>query len=108
MGSNRMTLAPTTTAAAVSSMGRKAHGACIDDSFFQRHALRAAQFDEVDEDDRIAHNDPAPAMKPIIEVAVKNAPIMACAGKNADQRERDRCHDHQRRVERSNQPTTST
>ena len=43
---------------------------------------------------------PAPAMNPIIEVAVKNAPISACAGRMPDERERDGQHDRQRRDER--------
>ena len=43
---------------------------------------------------------PAPAMKPIIEVAVKNAPISAVRRQDADQRERNRHHDDQRREER--------
>ena len=35
---------------------------------------------------------PAPAMKPIIEVAVKKAPISAVRGQDADERERDGHH----------------
>ena len=42
---------------------------------------------------------PAPAMKPIMEVAVKKAPISQCAGQDAHQRQRDRRHDDQRRDE---------
>ena len=40
---------------------------------------------------------PAPAMKPIIEVAVKNAPSKSVRRQDADQRERNRRHHNQRR-----------
>ena len=43
---------------------------------------------------------PAPAMKPIIEVAVKNAPEQAVGGQDADQREGNRRHDDEWRHER--------
>ena len=51
---------------------------------------------------------PAPAMKPIIDVAVKYAPMQAVRRHYADQRERDRRHDDERRPERPEPPTTST
>jgi hypothetical protein len=50
MGSNRITLAPTTTATAVSSTGRKTYCAGIDHGMLKAHALLAAQFDEVHQD----------------------------------------------------------
>ena len=52
---------------------------------------------------------PAPAMKPIIEVAVKNAPISRVRRQDADERERDRGHDESAASTNDwNQPTTST
>ena len=43
---------------------------------------------------------PAPAMKPIIEVAVKNAPSSACAGRMPTSENGIGGHDHERRHER--------
>jgi hypothetical protein len=43
---------------------------------------------------------PAPAMKPIMDVAVKNAPIAACAGKMPTRVKGIRAHNDQRSFER--------
>ncbi len=61
--------------------GSEADGASLDHGLVDGHPLADPVLGEVDEDDRVAHHDPAPAMKPMREVAVKNAPIAACAGK---------------------------
>ena len=80
-GSNRMTPAPTTTAAAVSAIGRNRSApasttACSSDSpscnFNCMKSTRMIEF---------RTTMPAPAMNPIIDVAVKKAPMAACAGR---------------------------
>ena len=50
---------------------------------------------------------PAPAMKPIIEVAVKNAPSIR-GRQDADQRQRYRQQDRERPANDWNQPITRT
>src|ERR1035441_3474115 len=113
MGSKRMMAAPTTTAAAVSSMGRKrtapasmtAASSAIPSC--KRNSTKSTRMME------FRTTIPAPAMKPIIEVAVKKAFIMPCAGRiptsendrlhrrqNSHQREWNRRHDDERRDER--------
>src|SRR5919109_1553487 len=80
IGSNKITLAPTTTAAAVKSMGRKrtapasATASSSDIPCDRRSSMKSTRMME------FRTMMPAPAMKPIIEVAVKKAPINACAG----------------------------
>src|ERR1035437_7477016 len=81
MGSKRMIPAPTTTAAAVNSMGRKrtapasmtAASSAIPSC--KRSSTKSTRMME------FRTTIPAPAIKPIIEVAVKNAFIMPCAGR---------------------------
>ena len=81
MGSKRITPAPTTTAAAVSSMGRKRTApASITASSSgmpspSRSSMKSTRMME------LRTTMPAPAMKPIIEVAVKKAPSRPCAGR---------------------------
>ena len=81
IGSKRMTNEPTTTAAAVSSMGRKrtapasttaSSSAMPWRSFSSMKSTRMIEFRTM---------IPAPAMKPIMEVAVKNAPKSQCPGR---------------------------
>ena len=60
MGSKRMTEAPTTTAAAVSIMGRNRTAPASIDRLVQGHALLDPQFDEVHQDDGVAHHDAGP------------------------------------------------
>jgi len=62
-------------------------------------SLREAQLHEIHEDDRVAHDDSRPAMNPIIEVAVKNAPS-ARGPEGSHEGEGDRGHDRDRRAER--------
>ncbi len=95
-----MTAAPTITAAAVSIIGRKRTApASITASAsgipcFSRSSMKSTRMIE------LRTTIPAPAIKPIIEVAVKNAPINRVRRQNADQRERNRRHDRERRFER--------
>ena len=49
--------APTTTAAAVSTIGRNRTAPASTTASLQRHALAQPQLDEVHEDDRVAHHD---------------------------------------------------
>jgi len=80
IGSKRMTAAPTIMAAAVRAIGRKRTApasttACSRESpSFNRNSMKSTRMIE------LRTTMPAPAMKPIIDVAVKNAPIAACAG----------------------------
>ena len=81
IGSNRITAEPTTTAAAVSSMGRKRTApASITASSSgmpcaSRSSMKSTRMME------LRTTMPAPAMKPIMEVAVKKAPSSPCAGR---------------------------
>ncbi len=76
-----MTDAPTTTAAAVSIMGRKrtapasitARSSGIPCA--SRSSMKSTRMME------FRTTIPAPAIKPIMEVAVKNAPSIQCAGR---------------------------
>ena len=76
-----MTEDPTTTAAAVSNIGRKrtspASSTASDRGIpsARRSSMKSTRMME------LRTMMPAPAMKPIIEVAVKKTPKMACAGR---------------------------
>ncbi len=80
MGSARITEAPTTTARAVSSMGRKRTAPASTTAWASgspsliRSSIKSTRMIE------FLTTIPAPAMKPIIEVAVKKAPNAQCAG----------------------------
>jgi len=58
-----MTAEPTTTAAAVSAIGRKRPHR-IDDRLLERHPVADTQLDEIHEDDRVAHDDPGAGDEP--------------------------------------------
>ena len=79
IGSNKITLAPTTTAAAVSSIGRKRSAPASTTACSsvmpcsRRSSMKSTRMIE------FLTMMPT-AAKPIIDVAVKNAPISACAG----------------------------
>ena len=75
----RITAAPTTTAIAVSSMGRK-RTAPASTTASASGMPSANEFNEVHQDDQLRTTMPAPAMKPIIEVAVRRAQ-RPCAGR---------------------------
>src|SRR5512137_2065353 len=81
IGSKRMTKAPTTTAAAVSSMGRKRTAPASTTAsasgmpWARRSSMKSTRMIE------LRTMMPAPAMKPIIEVAVKKAPRRPWAGR---------------------------
>ena len=81
MGSARMTAAPTITAAAVSTMGRNrtapASITARSNGIPSRRpcSMKSTRMIE------LRTTIPAPAMKPIIDVAVKNAPMAPWAGK---------------------------
>jgi len=81
IGSKRITAAPTTTARAVSSIGRKrtAPASTTASATGMPSAMRVSMKSTRMIEFRTTM--PAPAMKPIIDVAVKNAPIAACAGR---------------------------
>ena len=74
----------------------EAHCAGIDDGVLQRHALRAAQFDEVHQDDRIAHDDARAGNEADHRGRSEERAHHRVRRQNADQRQRDRRHDHQR------------
>ena len=80
MGSARMTLAPAITAIAVSSMGRKRTAPASMTASLKampsarRSSMKSTRMME------LRTTIPAPAMKPIMLVAVKKAPIAPCAG----------------------------
>src|SRR5579859_6014297 len=81
IGSNKITAAPTTTAAAVSSIGRKRIAPAsmtalsMDNPSRNRSSMKSTRMIE------FLTTMPAPAMKPIMDVAVKNAPMRPCAGR---------------------------
>jgi hypothetical protein len=81
IGSNRMTAEPTMTAAAVSAIGRKrtapasTTASSIDIPSRTRSSTKSTRMIE------LRTTMPAPAMNPIIDVAVKKAPSSACAGR---------------------------
>ena len=80
IGSARMTRPPTTTAKAVSIIGRKRtapdsmHASASERPWLRRSSMKSTRMME------LRTTMPAPAMNPIIDVAVKNAPIAAWAG----------------------------
>ena len=81
MGSAKITLAPTTTASAVSNIGlNRTAPAAITASrngnpSARRSSMKSTKMIE------FLTTMPAPAINPIIEVAVKNAPSAQCAGR---------------------------
>jgi hypothetical protein len=81
IGSKRMTADPTMTAAAVSAIGLKrtvpaSTTACESGTPSRsRSSMKSTRMIE------FRTTMPAPAMKPMVEVAVKNAPIRAWAGR---------------------------
>lgn len=81
IGSVRMTRPPTTTASAVSIIGRNrtapdsTHASASDRPWLSRSSMKSTKMIE------LRTTMPAPAINPIIDVAVKNAPISACAGR---------------------------
>jgi hypothetical protein len=86
-----MTAAPTTTAIAVSSMGRK-RTAPASMTARQRHAFRIRSSMKSTRMMLFRTTMPPPAMKPIMLVAEKKASI-AVRRQNADERERNGDHD---------------
>ncbi len=99
MGSNKITLAPTTTAAAVSSMGRKRTAPASTTASSSDIPCVAAQFNEVDEDDGIAHDDSGARDKSDHRRSREECSHQSVGRKNANQRQRNRRHDDQRRDE---------
>ena len=81
VGSNRITPGADDDGGCGERHRPEPHRAGIDHRLFERQAVAEPQLDEVHQDDRVTHHDPGTAMKPIIDVAVKNAPIAACAGR---------------------------
>ena len=81
MGSARITEEPTTTARAVSSMGRKRTAPASTTAsargrpWLRRSSIKSTRIIE------FRTTIPAPAMKPIMEVAVKKAPRAQWAGR---------------------------
>ena len=81
MGSKRMTEAPTTTAAAVSIMGRKRMAPASMTAWSRgtpcltRNSIKSTRMIE------LRTTMPAPAINPIMEVAVKKAPASQWAGR---------------------------
>ena len=108
MGSKRITLAPTTTAAAVSSMGRKRTAPASTTASSsampceRRSSMKSTRMIE------LRTMMPAPAIKPIIEVAVKKAPISACAGRMPTRVSGMGAMITSGVMKERNQPTTST
>ena len=84
---------------------RQQHGtepdhARLDDRFGQRPAFRQAQFDEVHEDDGIAHHDARAGHEADHRSGREKRAQHTVRRQNADQRERNHHHDNQRREER--------
>ena len=100
MGSVRITLAPTTTAAAVSSMGRKRIAPASITASASGAPWRTAQLDEVDKDDRIAHDDAGAGDEADHRCGSEERSQHRMRRQNANQRQRNRRHDDQRHNER--------
>ena len=81
IGSNRITPAPTMTAAAVSAIGRNRTAPASTTACSSGRPSRSRSSMKSTRMIELRTTMPAPAMKPIIDVAVKNAPIAACAGR---------------------------
>ena len=81
IGSNSITNEPTTTAAAVSSMGRKRTAPASTTASSSGIPWRSFSSMKSTRMIELRTMIPAPAMKPIIEVAVKNAPNTQCPGR---------------------------
>ncbi len=100
IGSNRMTAAPTIMAAAVSAMGRNRTAPASTTACSSGNALEQPQFDEVHQDDRIAHDDARTGDEADHRRGREERAHRRVRRQDADQRERNGGHDQQGRLER--------
>ena len=99
MGSASITALPTITASAVSAIGRNRTSTASSTAAASGIPSRSFSSAKSTRMMLLRTTIPAPAMKPIMLVAVKNVPAERVRRQDADERERDRREDHERHRE---------
>jgi len=80
----------------------------IDHRFYQSHPLTPAKLDEVDKDDRVAHDNSGPSDEADHGGRGEERAQDRMGRQDPHQRQRDWRHDDQRTMKDRNQPTTRT
>ena len=94
------------TAAAVSAIGRNRTAPASTTASRQRHSLLQPQLDEVDEDDRVPHDDSGAGDEADHRSRGEEGAHRRVRGQNADERKGNRGHDESGVANDWNQPTT--